>query len=184
MSDDNENDGPRDHREIRDPHVARLKDPEGVHTAAWSRLLEEMDALAEGRRKEGWDVTTVVAAHTDTVSKDMRDHDRFGLMHIVPDNHAEEFTDAYDPDAFTEYLAYGNEVEKFLYVVTELIDPENSRSVMIASRYDMVMAGGMVQSAHEEGVLYTYVKTIDGTILGTFEHEEFDPLISSPKQEN
>ncbi len=167
-----------DDADAMDRWTERRSDPQGVHSNTWKQTLEDMEAIAEDRREDGWDVVTVMAAHTDAVSRDMGDDDEFGLVHIIPNNHAERFTDMFDSDAFTEYLAYGTEVEKFMYVVTELIDPERERSILIACRYDTVLAPGMAASAEDEGVLYTHVKTIDGTTLGTFEHEEYAPLLS------
>lgn len=163
-----------------DPGSFRRRDPQGVQTEAWKQTLEDADAIAQERRDEGWEVVTIMAAHTDTVSRDMGDDDRFGLVHVVPNNYVAEFTDTFDSDEFTEYLAYGTEVDGFMFVVTELIDPETERSILIPSRYDIARAGGMITSAEDEGVLYTHVKTIDGTILGTFEHEEYDPFVSRP----
>lgn len=163
-----------------DPRTERLKDPQGAHSEAWKRTLEEMEAIAADRRDDDWDVVTVMAAHTNAVSRDMGDDSDFGLFHIIPNNHADRFVDAWDADAFTEYLAYGKEVQKYMYLVTEFIDPEDERSILIASRYDTMLASGMVAAATDEGVLYTHVKTIDGTILGTFEHEEYGPLLGKP----
>lgn len=166
--------------DMPDPRSARRKDPEGVKLEAWKGTLDDMEAIAEERREDGWDVLTLTAAHTDTVSKDMGDHDEFGLFHVVPDNHAEEFEEWFDPDEFTEYLAYGTDVEGFMYTVTEFIDSDTERSILLASRYDMVRADGLVESAVEEGVLYSHIKTIDGTTLGKFPHEEFSPLLKRP----
>lgn len=168
--------------EITEPLMARLQDPEGVHAEAWSRTLEQMEAIADDRTSEGWETVPVMAAHTDTVSRDMRDHDRFGLTHIIPNNHVEEFEQTFDPESFNEYLVYNRGVEGFMYAVIEWIDPEHERVILIACRYDMTLAGGMVESAKEEGVLYSYVKTIDGTILGGFAYEDFEPLISRPTE--
>ncbi|AEH38539.1 DUF7529 family protein [Halopiger xanaduensis] len=168
------------HDSPADPRDRRQYDPEGVQSEAWKQTLEDMEAIAEERRDDGWDVVTIMAAHTDTVSRDMGEEDTFGLFHVVPNNYADKFTDAYDSDEYTEYLAYGTMIDGFMFVVTELIDPDGDRSILIASRYDMTFADGMVTSAEDEGVLYTHVRTIDGTILGTFEHEEYEPLISPP----
>lgn len=170
-----------DDTDISEPRMERLRDPEGVKTEAWKQTLADMEAIADDRREDGWEVVSVVAAHTDTVSRDMGDDDEFGLVHVVPDNHAERFSDAFD-DGFTEYLVYGTDVDGFMYTVTELLDPEAERSILIANRYDMARERGMVASARDEGALYTHVKTIDGTKLGTFEHEEFEPLVSRPSQ--
>lgn len=164
---------------VPDPRTARRRDPEGVHLEAWTQTLEDMEAIAADRRDDGWAVVTLVAAHTDTVSRDMGEDDDFGLSHVVPNNHAERFVETYDDEAFTEYLAYGSEVEGFMYVVTELIDPAAERSILIAARYDRATARGLVESAREAGVLYTHVRTIDGTVLGTFEHEEYEPLLAA-----
>lgn len=164
-----------------DPRLARRKDPEGVHAHSWGRTLDEMQSLAEDRRSDGWEAVTVVAAHTDTVSRDMGDHERFGLVHIIPNNHAERFQSIYDEDVFTDYLIYANEVDSFMYVVLELIDPDDERSIFLASRYDLVMSRGMVESAHDEGVLYSHVKTIDGTILASIPFEDFDPFVTPPQ---
>uniref|UniRef100_UPI003133B19B DUF7529 family protein n=1 Tax=Natronococcus wangiae TaxID=3068275 RepID=UPI003133B19B len=69
-----------------------------------------------------------------------------------------------------------------MYLATEFIDPSSDRSILIAGRYDLTLADGMITSAEDEGVLYTHVKTIDGTVLGSFEHEEYEPLIPGPKR--
>lgn len=169
-------------KDEENPHLQRRKDPDGKHSEAWKRTLKEMEAIAEDRRADDWGVVTVMAAHTDTVSIDMGDHDDFGLMHIIPNNHVEDFESTYDPDEFTEYLVYGTDIEGYMYVVTELIDPDEKRSILIASQYDMTRAQGMVESAEKEGVLYTHVKKIDGEILGTFAHEEYDPLVTHPSK--
>ncbi|WP_254862395.1 DUF7529 family protein [Halovivax gelatinilyticus] len=163
-----------------DPHVERRKDPEGVHTETWKRVLEQMDAIADDRRDDGWEVLTIMAGHTNTVGRDGDESKKFGLCHIVPNKKAEAFEDFYDEETFTEYLAYGTSVGVFMYVVTELIDPTNDRSVLIASRYDMSYAKAMIQDAEREGVLYTHVQTLDGTVIGSFEHEEYAPLITKP----
>ncbi|MFC4544300.1 hypothetical protein ACFO5R_20430 [Halosolutus amylolyticus] len=169
-----------DDPDVSDPRIARQQDPQGVQTEAWKRTLEDMEAIAESRRDDGWEVVTIMAAHTDTVSRDMGEEDTFGLMHVVPNNYVDRFTDVYDSDEFTEYLAYGTDVNGFMFVVTELIDPPAERSILIASRYDMTRAEGMINAAEDAGVLYTHLKTIDGTIIGSFEHEEYEPLISRP----
>ncbi|WP_049926254.1 DUF7529 family protein [Halopiger goleimassiliensis] len=157
-------------------------EPDSPVTTAWKRTLEEMDVIAEDRRDDGWSVLTVIAAHTDTVGREMGDDDRFGLVHVIPGNYAEELRDTYDEDAFTEYLAYGRDVGNSMFVVTEFIDPDDRRSILVASRYDMgnPSAQKMISSAHEAGALRTYFKKIDGTILGKYEHEEYEPLITRP----
>jgi len=154
------------------------------HTTAWEQTLEETDLLAEDRREDGWAVTVVVVPHTDTVSRDMTDDDRFGLVHAVPDNYADAFVEAYDEAAYTEYLVYGDAIDGVMYVAIELIDPEARRSIFVPCTYDMTMAEGMTQSALDEGALYSHFETISGAVLGRFRYEEFQPLVAPPNEES
>lgn len=169
-----------DDRDTFDPRDANRRDPEGVHSEAWKRTLADMEAIAEDRRDDGWETVTALAAHTDTKSVDTGEDEEFGLVHVLPNNHAERFEGLYDPETFTEYLAYGTSVETSMYVVTELIDADGERSILVASQYNMAFARGMVDSAEAKGSLPSHFKTIDGTVLGTFEHEEYEPLVTQP----
>ncbi|PAU85525.1 hypothetical protein CK500_02320 [Halorubrum salipaludis] len=153
------------------------------HITAWEQTLEETDLLAEERREDGWETTVVMVPHTDTVSRDMKEHDRFGLMHVVPNNYADAFVEAYDEEAFSEYLVYGDAIDGVMYVAIELIDPEEERSILVPCKYDMTMAEGMTQSALDEGALYSHFKTISGETLGRFRYEEFEPLVAPPNKD-
>lgn len=167
--------------ESTDPRMDRLQSQSDVHIDAYKLLLSEQDQLAADREDDGWDVLTLSSNHTNMLSID-DDRDWWGFSHIVGDSDAEAFEDFYDPNEFTEYLAYRRQVEGYMYLVTELLDPTNERTVLIASRYDHQMAKGVINSAKSEGVLYTHVQTIDGTIVGSFEHEEYGPLIGEPAE--
>lgn len=163
-----------------DPFVENRQRLGDEHIEAWKQTLEETELLADERRAAGWKTTIVMAPHTDTVSRDMNDHDRFGLMHVLPNNYADDFREAFDEAAFTEYLVYGSAIEGIMYVAIELIDPDEERSILIPCKYDMTMAEGMTASAIEEGALYSYFKLITGEILGRFRYEEFEPLVAPP----
>lgn len=143
---------------------------------AWARTVEDMQATAEERREHGWDVTAIPAGDTGAVSRDDGSDDRFGIVHTIADNHAEEFAEAFDRGEFPRYEAYLNEVEGFVYLLTEFLDPESETVVMIAGQYERRHAAGALRSAEDEGACYTHVKTIDGTHLGSFRHEEYAPL--------
>ena len=143
---------------------------------------EDMEAIAEERREEGWEVVSMPAVHTSPVSRDMgEDPERFGLVHIIPDNYADEFADAYDRGSFPEYLAYRNQIENSAFLVTEFIDPDSETVILVASRYDLRHAEAMIRSAIDEGELHTHVRTLDGTELGSFRHEEFGALVPTPE---
>ena len=159
-----------------DPRVDRQRDPDGQKSAAWSRTLSEMDEIAADRREAGWDVLTVRASQTDTVSESMGDDDDYGFYHYLPKSDGEAFERFYD-DNFSEYLAYGSAIGRLRFLVIELLDPDRERAVAMACWYDSAFANGMIRSADQEGRLYSYMKRIDGTVLGTFEYEEYGPLV-------
>jgi len=163
-----------------DPFVRRRESLGEAHIEVWERTLEEAQMLVDEREADGWDATYVLSAHTDAVSRDMGEHDRFGLMHVLPNNYADRFTEAFDPDGFTEYLVYGTSVNGVMFVILELIDPEAERAIIIPCSYDMTMGQGVSQSAAEEGALPSYFKTIDGEILARFDHDEIEPLVTPP----
>lgn len=168
MTDPNPEDPPAD---------AGLKRTSAAVKQAWQRTLEELEAIAEDRRSEGWETTTLRADHTDPISKDMGEDDRFGLSHVVSKSAGEAFVDAYDEEAFTEFLVYGSNVDRRRFAVTELIDPEERRSIAIAYEFPLERVRGLPENAREEGVVYTYVRKIDGTILGRFEHDPYEPVL-------
>lgn len=167
--------------ESTDPGMERLQAQSDVHIEAYKHLLSEQDELAADRENDGWDVLTLTSTHTNMLSTD-DERDWWGFSHIVGGSDAEAFEEFYDSNEFTEYLVYRRQVEGYMYLVTELLDPTNKRTVLIASRYDRQMAKGVINSAKSEDVLYTHVQTIDGTIVGSFEHEEYGPLIDEPTE--
>lgn len=163
-----------------DPAVRRRQDLNDEHTTAWEQTLEEAKHLVEERQQTGWKSSFVVSAHTNTVSKDMSNQDRFGLVHIIPDNYVDILRDVFDPDAFTDDLIYGSSVNGVMFVAIELVDTETERSVVIPCSYDMTRAHGMTESAAEEGALYSHFETITGDPLGVFRHETVEPLVTPP----
>lgn len=158
-------------------------DPGGVRPRskavkeAWARTNEDMEAIAEQRREQGWEVVAVPAVHTSPVGREQGDDERFGLVHVVPDNHAGAFSEAVEGGTFPRYEAYRNEVGEYVYLVTELLDPDSRTAVLVAGQYDLRRARGMIRSANDEGVVYTHARTLDGTVLGSFRHEEVEPLV-------
>lgn len=144
---------------------------------AWTRTNDEMELIAERRREGGWDVVSMPAVHTSPVGKDQGDDDRFGLVHVLPDNHAGSFSDAFERGAFPEYQAYRNEVDGYVYQVTELVDPESGTIVLVAGQYDRRLAEGMITTALDEECLFVHLRTIDGTVLGSVRYESFDALL-------
>lgn len=163
-----------------DERLQRLASGASARKEGWKQTNEEMHLLADERRADGFDVVTVTTVHTDTVTPDMGDDtERFGFVHVVPDNHADAVVDALDDLDVTRYEAYRSTVDNNAFLVVELLDESASRALLFASYYDPTEATAMIDAARERGVLYTHLKRIDGTHLGTIRHEAFEPLIGS-----
>jgi len=163
----------------QDPRLDRIKDPDGAKSEAWVRTLETMREIAADRQDDGWDALTLQVNHTDTVSVQTADHDDYGFFHVVPGNYADDFEAFWDED-FSEYLVYGTSVGRMRYLVTEFLDPEQERAVVMAWNYDSAFSNAMFSCADEKGVLYSYMRRMNGERLGRFEYEEYEPLRTHP----
>ena len=139
---------------------------------AWKQTLADMRALAADREDEGWEVVTVGAAHTEPVSRDGGETDRYGLVYVVPDNYAEAVTDALEQGAFPRYEVYRASTGTRTFLVTELLDPDAGTAVLLAGNFERHRARGLVATTHRTGRLFTHLQTLDGTHLGAFEHED------------
>ncbi|MFP8888578.1 hypothetical protein ACLI4U_02265 [Natrialbaceae archaeon A-CW2] len=144
---------------------------------AWKRTNQDMEAIAEERREDGWEVITMPSVHTSPVGREDGEDDYYGLVHVIPDNHADAFSEAFDPDTFTRWEAYRNDVDGFVFLVTELMDPESKTAILVAGQYNMQLSKGMVTTAIKTDDLYSHFKTINGTELGSVRYEEIDPFI-------
>jgi hypothetical protein len=173
-----------------DPNPDPNNKPTGVRPQtppeqqAWQATLDDMEAIEAERREDGWDVTSMFSIHVNLKSRDVGDDDRFGLAYIIPDNNADAFEAAYERGEFPEYLVYRHDVKQSTFIVTEYIDPESETIILIAGRYDSRHAAGMVRSALDAGTFYTHVQTIDGTLLGTFEHDDVEAFVEIPEDDS
>lgn len=153
-----------------------------VHRDAWKRTLAEMQALAADHRDDGWRVVDIAAGHTAPVNPDSGDTDRFGLVHVIPGNDADEFREAFDRGAFPEYQVYRNEVEGRAFVLTELRDPDSRTAILVAGSFELMHAPGLVRAAEREGEMYTHVQTLDRTYLGSFRHDDWEKFFPNPER--
>jgi hypothetical protein len=170
-------DGPDspDPKEIVADHSDELK-------TNWQRALEDMEAMAEDRQEKGYETLTIPAGDTTTLTPDMGDDDSWGLSHIIPDNYADDFEALFDESSIEETAVYQMESGGFIFMVTELIDPTEKTVIFVAGTYDMRYSGGLVRTAQGHDEMYTHIKTLDQTLLGTVHHD--DPSDFFPDPEN
>lgn len=146
-------------------HADRNKD-------AWQRTLEDMRTLEADREAEGYDVVAVAAGHTAPKSHDAGDTDLYGLVHVVPGNFADAVAAACDAMADPAYEVYRASTETRVFLVTELLDTDGETALLLAGNYRRDVARGLILAARETGRTFTHVRTLDGTHLGSFVHED------------
>ncbi len=154
--------------------------PQTPAGTAWQATNDDMQTIAADRRADGWTTTAMPAVHTSPVSRDSGEDDRFGLVPIIPGNHAAAFSTAYENHTFPEYLAYRRQVEFAVFLVIEHLDPAAEHALLLACHYDARKAKGMVANALKIDELHAYCQTLDGTLLGTFTYPDPRPLL--PRQ--
>lgn len=145
-----------------------------VHRNAWQRTLEDMEATAEEREADGWETLTVAAGDTAPEYPDAGDSDRFGLVHVVPGNKADEIAAFVESGSFPRYDVYRADVQNRVFLVTELLDPETERSILVAATYERPEAMELIGTARERDEMYTHLQRLDGTPIATFEHSDVE----------
>lgn len=152
-------------------YVDRITSNVDVKKNAWSETIDEMKAMAADLEAEGWDAFYVAAGHTAPETPEVGDSDRFGLIHVVPDNYADDFVEAFEAGDYPEYDVFRNEVAGTVFSVTVLRDPDSKTAILVASALTLSDATPMITESREQETTYTHVQTLDGTHLGSFEHE-------------
>lgn len=144
----------------------RSEDP-----SPWEQTIADLESVAEERREAGFETVTIQAADTAPEPPAAGRTDRFGLVYTVPSNAADEFGAVDERAEFDEFRVYRRRVGETLYLVTELRDPGTETAVLIAGAVDLTLADALKRAARERGVIYTHLRLLDGTELGSFSHE-------------
>jgi len=145
-----------------------------IHKDAWSKTLDDMQAMAEELESEGWDTTTVTALDTAPEPPEDGPQDRWGIVHALPDNQGEAFADAVEAGEFPRFDVFRAEAEGRIFHVTQLLDPETETAVLIAGNFQRHRVEGVVRTALDEDEIYTHVQTMSGDRLGSFKHDDYE----------
>lgn len=146
---------------------------------AWTRTLADMRARAESYEERGWDVLTVAADHSAAEHPHADPQGRYGFVHVVPEDVADDLRGTIEGRSFPEYDVFRATTGGRVFLVTELLDPDSSTAVLVAGSYELQKVGLLVAAADEEGVCYTHLRTLDGTLVGSFEHEAYEKFVPS-----
>ncbi|WP_129114162.1 DUF7529 family protein [Halegenticoccus tardaugens] len=145
-----------------------------VEKSAWEATLSDMKAIAADLEAEGWTTLAVAAGDTAPENPDSGASDRFGLSHVIPGNDAEEFVRLFEAGGFPRYEVHRAEASSRVFLVTTLLDPDRKVAILVAGTFERRHATGCIRAAKEAGKMYTHVQKLDGTHLGSFEHDDYE----------
>ncbi|MFH5799422.1 hypothetical protein [Haladaptatus sp. CMAA 1911] len=149
---------------------------------AWGMTLEDMNMMADDLESEGWDVVKVPASHTAPEGPEAGDTDRFGLVYVIPDNYANDFREAVEEGTFPQYQVFRKEMESRVFMLTQFLDPDTRTAILIAGTYEMMHAPPLVKTAVREEEMFSHVQTLDGTVHGTFRHDDHTKFFPDPEK--
>ncbi len=148
------------------------------NSTPWEATLADMRSMATELEDEGWETLPIAAGDTAPVSPDAGPDDRFGLVHVVQGDDADELEALLDRATFSSSEAYLAVVDGTEYVVTVVSDPETRVAVFLAGAFEYEQATACFEAAAHEGVIYSHLQRLDGTRVAVFEHD--DPGLFEP----
>ncbi|WP_336035885.1 DUF7529 family protein [Halobacterium yunchengense] len=141
---------------------------------AWEQTLADLSAIAEEYRADGYDVAEIPAVDAGPIGRDTNDPDgEYGVEFVIADNYVDRFTDAFEAGEFPQYDVYRAEEGEDAFVVVELADPDAEVVILLAGAYPIRDETMCAFAAREEGEMFTFVRTLDGTRHGAFRHEGY-----------
>lgn len=162
--------------EVQKTHdrVERVAGKSDLMKNAWEDTLEDMEALAEEHRAEGFDVAVMPAVDAGPIGRDTNNPDgEFGVEFVIADNYVEEFRDAFEAGDYPTYDVYRAEVENELFLVVELVDQDAEHVILLAGAFPLRDTPMAAFAARDEGETYTFVRTMDGERHGAFKHDGY-----------
>lgn len=145
----------------------------GVDTAAraaWEQTLADAEDLVERREKAGWDVLFTQAGET-TLEVDA-DEGEPVFSHLVPDGDADVIAEWVTEGSFPQYDVHRAQEAETVFLVVELLDPEQGRCLLLAATYPLAEAAGIYESAARDSSLKTRLRRLDKTTIASLRHEE------------
>lgn len=142
----------------------------------WLQLLDEMEAMAAELDEEGWETLTIPAGDAAPVEPGESHTDRHGYAYVVPGDAADRFEKLFEPDGFPRTEVYRATTGSHLFLLTVFLDPSAETAVLLAGIFERGTLGECRETARESDIMYSHVFRVDGTHLGTFEHEEWEPF--------
>ena len=141
----------------------------------WIRLLEEMDEMEAALEREGWETLSIPAGDTAAVGPGaVAEH--HGYAYVGPGDRADAFEALFVPDGFSRTEIYRQTAAGQLYLLTVSFDPPTRRAVLLAGLIEVGSLAECRRHARETGRMYSHVLRVDGTVVGSFEHDDPEPF--------
>lgn len=168
-------------------HAEQSQDATEADKSAWQATIDDMNGMAAELEQEGWTATAIAAEDTAPNPPDVGDTDRYGFIHVIPDNDAEAFSETFERGheeggGFPEYEVYRSESSGRVFQVTVLYDEPAASVILLAGNYEPRHAQNLMEAAIEREELFTHVQTLDKTVLGSFRHEGWEIFFPNAEQ--
>ena len=150
--------------------------------SGWEQTVTDMRQMAADRQDSGYDTVAIPAGDTTPKPPASGDTNEWGLSHIIPGNFAADFTDTHERADFDDTGVYQAQLDGLAFIVTELIDHDTQIAVFIAGSYKLQFAAPLVRTAIDRDKMFTHVHKLDGTHLGTVEHDDPSAFFPDPEQ--
>lgn len=159
--------------------VPRADLTDDVLHEGWKQTVEDMRAMAADRDRRGYETLAIPSANTAPVAPSPGD-DRLGFSHLVDRSDGRAFVEHYEGRDFTETGVYQVADSGHVFLVTEHIDLDAETVIYLAGTFRVADAVDLVRAATDRGRLSTYVRKLDRTVLGTFEHDDVTAFFPEP----
>ncbi|QGN05912.1 hypothetical protein Hrd1104_00455 [Halorhabdus sp. CBA1104] len=158
-----------------------LATSEQAHSG-WEQTLQDAEAMARDRAANGFETLVLTSDDTTPKPPDSGEDEEWGLVYIVPSNQAGELESFADRATFEETVVYQATSSGHAFVVTECLDLDEQLALFVAGTYRMQHAPPLVRAALEREKMFTHVKQLDGTPVGTIEHDDPEQFFPDPEQ--
>ncbi|WP_136689868.1 DUF7529 family protein [Halorhabdus amylolytica] len=158
-----------------------LATSETAHSG-WEQTLTDVEAMARDRADSGFETVILTSDNTTPKPPETGETDEWGLVYIVASNQAQEFLTVSDRAEFDDTIVYQASSAGHVFVVTECLDTERNLALFVAGTYSMQNASALVEAAVEREKMYTHLKKLDGTLLGTIEHDDAEQFFPDPER--
>lgn len=162
------------------PAGSREKQSDTETQSPWEQMIADMNTMVANREERGYETVTLPASDTTPKPPSSGDSDRWGLSYVLASNFAERFTSGLPDTTFDETGAYWADADGNRYVVTECLDHDASLALFVAGAFQLQFAAPLVETAVDREKMYTHLRKLDGTHLGSIEHDDAEMFFQNP----